>query len=225
MEQKPDKVEVIDFFGEKFNKRSVPCFGVLLLMLIATLANIFIMILYPGTYISLYISLIIIAGFALYYSYVASKNPGKIRKFSISNKVIEITLPDTTPFRIYWPEFEKLEIRKKEFDYRPYYRYELHFMYGDSDKVVNISLLNFQKINLDKILVLLKNFAKIMKKDFAAVKETNVSGVILLENFKIYGKLFFLISAEPLQILFCVMRIGRPNEGVRFLSNKTSRNN
>lgn len=185
MEQKPDKVEIIDFFGEKFNKRSVPCSVVLLLMLMATLANIFIMILYPGTYFSLYISLIIVAGFVIYYSYVASKNPGKIRKFSISSEDIEIFLPDTAPFRIYWHEFEKLEIRKKEFDYRPYYRYELHFMYDDSDKVVNISLLNFQKINLDKILVLLKNFAKIKKKEFTAVKETNISGVILLENFKI----------------------------------------
>jgi len=42
-----------------------------------------------------------------------------------------------------------------------------------------------KKQNLDKILVLLKNFTKIMKKEFAAVKETNISGVILLENFKI----------------------------------------
>ncbi len=145
MERKPDKVEVIDFFGEKFNKRSVPCSVVLLIMLMATLANIFAMILYPGTYFSLYISLLIITGFVLYYSYVAKKNPGKIRKFSISTEDIEITLPNSAPVRIYWSEFEKLEIRKKEFNYRPYCRYELHFMYGDSDKVVNVSLLDFQK--------------------------------------------------------------------------------
>jgi len=185
MEQKPDKVEVIDFFGEKFNKRSVPCSVVLLIMLMATLANIFIMILYPGTYLSLYISLIIVAGLILCYSYVLKKNPGKIRKFSISTQDIEIILPDTSLFRISWPEFEKLEIRKKEFNYKPYCRYELHFMYGDSDKVVNVSLLDFQKKNLERILVLLKNFARIKKKEFAAVKETNISGVILLENFKI----------------------------------------
>lgn len=185
MERKPDKVEVIDFFGEKFSKRSVPCSVILLIMLIAAIANVFIMILYPGTYISLYISLMMVTGFVLYYSYVAKKNPGKIRKFSISSEDIEIILPNSAPVRIFWSEFDKLEIRKKEFNYRPYCRYELHFIYNDSDKVVNVSLLDFQKKNLEKILVLLKSFAKIMKKEFAAVKETNISGVILLENFKI----------------------------------------
>jgi len=185
MEQKPDKVEIIDFFGEKFNKRSVPCSVGLLIILLVALANIFVMIFYPGTYASIFISLIIVAGFVLYYSYILAKNPGKIRKFSISTYDIEFILPDASLFRIHWPEFEKLEIRKKEFYYKPYCRYELHFMNGDSDKVVNVSLLDFQKENLNKILGLLKNFAKLMKKEFAAVKETNVSGVILLENFKI----------------------------------------
>ncbi len=185
MERKPDKAEVIDFFGEKFNKRSVPCSAVLLIMLITVFINIFIMILYPKTYFGLYFSLILFAGLILYYSYVAKKNPGIIRKFSISSEDIEITLPNSAPVRIFWSKFDKLEIRKKEFNYRPFYRYELHFMYGDSDKVVNVSLLDFQKQNLEKILVLLKDFAKIMKKEFVAVKETNISGVILLENFKI----------------------------------------
>ncbi|NVM38639.1 MAG: hypothetical protein HWN81_23835 [Candidatus Lokiarchaeota archaeon] len=185
MEQEPDKVEVIDFFGEEFNKRSVPCSVGLLIILIVALANLFVMILYPRTNASIFISLIIIAGFVLYYSYILAKNPGKIRKFSISTEDIEIILPDVSPFRIHWPEFEKLEIRKKEFNYKPYCRYEFHFMYGDSDKVVNVSLLDFQKKNLDKILVSLKNFAKLMKKEFTAVKETNISNVILLENFKI----------------------------------------
>ncbi|MFX1298433.1 MAG: hypothetical protein ACFFD2_26705 [Promethearchaeota archaeon] len=185
MEQEPDEVEVIDFFGQKFNKRSVPCSVLFLIMLITAIVNIFIMVLYPETYFSVYISLIVFAGFVLYYSYVVKKNPGKIRKFSISKEDIEFIIPNSVPFRINWSEFEKLEIRKKEFNYRPYYRYEFHFIYNDSDKVVNVSLLDFQKKNLDKILALIKNSAKIMKKDFAAVKETNISGIVLLENFKI----------------------------------------
>lgn len=185
MEQKPEKVEIIDFFGEEFNKRSLPCSVGLLIILIVALANLYVMILYPGTYVSIFISLIVIVGFVLYYSYILAKNPGKIRKFSISTEYIEIILPDDSLFRINWPEFEKLEIRKKEFNYKPYCRYELHFMDGDMDKSVSICLLDFQKNNLDKILVSLKNFAQIMKKEFTAVKETNISGVILLENFKI----------------------------------------
>ncbi len=185
MEEEPDKVEVIDFFGEQFNKRSVPCSLGLLIMLIVALANMFIMISFPGTYISVYISLVIIAGFVLYYSYILTKNPGKLRKFSISNKEIEITVPETSFFRIYWHEFEKLEIRKWEFNYKPFCRFELHFLNLDSDKVVNLSLLDFHKENINKILVLLKNYAKMMKKEFAALKETNIAGVILVENFKI----------------------------------------
>jgi len=187
MEQKQDKVEIIDYFGEKFNKRSVPCSLVLILLLILALINIFIMVIYPDTYFSLYITLIIVVASLMYYSYIASKNPGKIRKFSISSENIEIILPRTPLFLIFWSEFEKLEITKREFNYKPFYRYEFHFIHDDSERVVNISLLDFQKINLEKILVLLKNFANIMKKNFVAIKETNISGVILQENFKIEG--------------------------------------
>ena len=185
MEKEPDKVEVIDFFGEKFNKRSVPCSVGLLIMLSVAVANVFLMFLFPGTYISLFVSLIIIGGFLLYYSYILRQNPGKIRKFSISVENIEIILPNISFFRIRWSEFERLEIRMDQFNYKPYYQYELHFMNRDSDKVVRLSLSDFHKVKVDQILVLLKNFSKIMKKEFAAVKETNISGIIQVENFKI----------------------------------------
>lgn len=185
MEKEPDRVEVIDFIGEEFNKRSVPCSVGLLIMLTVALVNLFLMVFFPGTYISLYVSLIIIGGFVLYYSFILTQNPGKIRKFSISVENIEIILPNISFFRIKWSEFEKLEIRMRKFNYKPYYQYELHFMNRDFDKVVKLSLLDFHKVKVDQILVLLKNFSKIMKKEFAAVKVTNISGIIQVENFKI----------------------------------------
>ena len=185
MEKEPDRVEVIDFFGEEFNKRSVPCSVVLLIMLSAVIVNLFLMFLFPDTYISLFVSILIIGGFVSYYSYILRQDPGKIRKFSISVENIEIILPNIPFFRIGWSEFESLEIRMSQFNYKPYYQYELHFMNRDSDKVVRLSLSDFHKVKVDQILVLLKNFSKIMKKEFAAVKETNISGIIQVENFKI----------------------------------------
>ena len=58
MEKEPYRVEVVDFSGEEFNKRSVPCSVGLLIMLTVALINIFLMVFFPGTYISLYVSLI-----------------------------------------------------------------------------------------------------------------------------------------------------------------------
>ena len=81
MEKEPDRVEVIDFFGEEFNKRSVPCSVVLLIMLSAVIVNIFLMFLFLDTYISLFVSILIIGGFLSYYSYILRQDPGKIRKF------------------------------------------------------------------------------------------------------------------------------------------------
>lgn len=185
MEVKPEKVEIIDFSGEKFNNISIPCsVGVVIVIIVASI-NFLVMFLFPGSYVSIYVSLVIIIAFVLYYSYLLTQNSGKIRKFSISNEKIELFLPNVPLFTIMWPELKKIEIRLRKLDFKPFYRYELHFITQKSEKMCNISMLDFHKEKIDQILLLLKQYAQKMKKEFTAVKETKISGVILVENLKI----------------------------------------
>ena len=181
----PDYDEIIDFSGEKFSKVSIPCSVGLIIIFIVAFINIILMILFPESYLSMYISLIVVGVFLLYYSYIATKNPGKLRKFSISNEDIQLLLPHLPLFTIKWAELDKIEIRLRKFDFKPFLRYDIHFIDQESEKVCNISMLDFHKEKIDQILLLLKHYAIRMKKDFVAVKETNVSGVILVENLKL----------------------------------------
>ncbi len=185
MEVKPEKIEIIDFSGEEFNRISIPCSVGLAIMILTASINFLVMFLFPGSYVSIYVSLVIIISLVLYYSYLLSQNSGEIRKFSISTENIELILPNVPIFTITWSELEKIEIRLRKLDFKPYYRYELRFINQKSEKTCNINMLDFHKEKIDQILLLLKNYAQKMKKGFTAVKETNISGVILVENLKI----------------------------------------
>lgn len=181
---KSDEVEIVDFSGEKFNKISIPCSVSLVLICLLASLNIVFMVLFPGNIISIGASLIIICIIGLYYSYNLTKNPG-IRKFSISNEKIEILIPKTPIFLIYWSEFNKLEIKLRKLNYKPFYIYELHFIHQKSDRTFKLSLLEFPKEKIDQILRLLKDYSKKIGKQFTALKETNISGIVLVENLKI----------------------------------------
>ncbi|MFX1502218.1 MAG: hypothetical protein ACFFDH_14745 [Promethearchaeota archaeon] len=178
------KVEIIDFSGEKFTKISIPCSVSLVLILILIILNLFLTFLFPRSSISIFVSLIIIFVYCMYYSSILNKNPG-IRKFSISLEEIEIIVPKMPEFLISSLDFEKLEIRLKKLKYKPFLIYELHFIQKNSERVVNLSLFEFSKEKLDQILRLLKDYIIRMGKQFTAVKETWVSGVVLVENLKI----------------------------------------
>ncbi len=181
----PNYDEIIDFTGEKFNKVSIPCSVVWIIIFIVAFINVVSMILLPNSYTSMYLSLIVIGVFLIYYSYIVTKNPGKIRKFSISTEDIQLLLPNVPLFTIKWSEIEEIEIRMRMLDFKPFCRYDIHFLNQKSEKECNISMLDFHKEKIDQILLLLKHYAKLMKKHFTAVKETNVSGVILVENLKL----------------------------------------
>ena len=185
MEGEPDKVEIIDLSGEDFKTYSIPCSISVLIVIIIGSINILMIFLFPGSYTSIFISIAVITGFIVYYCYFYSHNTGKIRKFTISNESIEIILPNISPFKINWSRFDKIEVRVRKLDFKPFYRYEFHFIYKESDINCNISLLDFHKEKLDQILLLLKEYAIRMKKEFNAFKETNVSGVILVENLNL----------------------------------------
>ncbi|MFX1328893.1 MAG: hypothetical protein ACFE91_12265 [Promethearchaeota archaeon] len=180
-----DKVEILDFSGENFNKIAIPCSVCVIIIFLISILNIYLMIAFPGTFISVFVSLILVFIFILYYSYIIKKDPGKLRRFSISSEKIEIELPHIPIFTIFWNEFKKVEIRLREFTCQPYKGYEFHFSNQESDKVCSVSLMDFHKEKIKQILTLLKDFSRCMKKEFVAVKETNVSGIYLLENFKI----------------------------------------
>lgn len=183
MEQEKD--EIIDFSGENFKKYSIPCSVGLLIILIMALVNVFSLILFPGTYISTWISLTIIIILVFYYSFLLTENPGKIRKFSISNEKIELMVPNKPYFRIFWTEFRELEIIMKDLSYNPFCVYEIHFINQYSDKSLYLSVFDFHKEKIDQILLLLKDYGTRMNKKFSTFKETNISGVILREDFKI----------------------------------------
>lgn len=180
-----EKEEIIDFFGKGFNKYSILCSVGLLIILIMTLVNVISLILFPRSFISTYISLAIIGAFFVYYSYLLTKNPGKIRKFSISYQEIEMILPNKPYFRINWNEFSELEVIIKEFNYKPFRMYEFHFINQNSYKSFYLTASDFHKEKIIQILSLLKEYAKRMKKKYKSFKETNISGVFLRENFKI----------------------------------------
>ncbi|MFX0105481.1 MAG: hypothetical protein ACFE75_08320 [Candidatus Hodarchaeota archaeon] len=174
-----DKVNIIDYSGEQFNKISIPYPFFLVLIVTLVLINIFLLI--PGSFISVFVSLIILFLCGIFYYYNVIKNPG-IRKFSISMEEIEINIPNMPFFIIYWSEFKKIEIKLIELNSKPFTLYEVHFINHNSERVFKLSLSEFHKEKLDQILLLLKEYAKKMKKEFSAVKETMISGVYLVEN-------------------------------------------
>lgn len=177
-----DKVDIIDFSGEKFNKISIPCPVSLALIVLLVLLNSFLLI--PGTSISVFVSLIIFFICGLFYYSIVTKNPG-IRKFSISTEEIEIFIPNIPIFLIHWSEFKKIEIKLKQLNSEPFSVYGLHFINQDSERAFNLSLSEFHKEKLDQILLLLKEYARRMRKEFTAVKETIISGVYLVEKLDI----------------------------------------
>ena len=121
----------------------------------------------------------------MYYYYVASKSPGKLRKVSISDEEIEIVLPGRPYFIIKWAEIDKIDIKLNIIELKPYHVYHIHFIYQDSETTTAISLDDFHKEKLVEILRELKANALSMKKEFSAVKESIVSGVYLVEKLEI----------------------------------------
>ena len=183
---KSDRVEVIDFSGEKFSKYSIPCSVLLLLIFLLAVINVTLMFLFPRSLISTLMSLGIIAIFVLYYYYVATKNPGKIRKFSISSEEIELSVPDSPLFLIQCKEFDKIEVKLKSFNFKPYLKCGFHFINEQSEKkTFNFTLYDFPKKKVDHILILTKNYAEKLGKVFTAVKEKEISGIYQVENLNI----------------------------------------
>ena len=181
-----EKKEIFDFSGEKFNKLTIPCWSIFVIVLLIAGLNLFLMVLFPESQIATYISVGLIVIFILYFFYIATKSPGKLRKFSISRKNIKILLPYKPEFLIYWIDFEKIEIRLKIFEFKPFLIYNLHFLSHNSEKKVSISLNDFHKDKIIEFLRILRKYAHIMEKEFIAVKETNISGIYFVEDLVIY---------------------------------------
>ena len=143
-----DKIEVVDFSGEKFSKFSIPCSVVLILVFLLTVSNLILTVLFSGSLISTLLSLGIIAIFVLYFYFIATKSLGKMRLFSISTKEIEFSIPNIPIFQILWVEFDKIEIKLKSFHFEPYSRYYFHFFQDQIERTFDISLWDFPKKKL-----------------------------------------------------------------------------
>ncbi|MBY8984370.1 MAG: hypothetical protein KGD65_04825 [Candidatus Lokiarchaeota archaeon] len=177
-----ERIEIVDFSGEKFSKFTMPCWVVFVVISIIAILDSYLMIVYPESPYALVLGIILISIFIYYYVSVATKSPGKLRKFSISHEDIEITLPYTPLFIVDWAEFERIKITLKKLELKPFNVYRFQFIGKESEKKVMISLLDFHKEKLEEIVQILRKYAILMKKDFSAVKETNVSGVYLVED-------------------------------------------
>jgi len=179
-----EKTDIFDFSGEKFSKFTIPCWIILVIVSSMAILNMFFMIKFPQSQIITYLSIALIIIFILYYYYVATKSPGKLRKFSISSESIEVLLPNKPIFLIYWPEFEKIEVRLKKIEFKPFNVYYFHFLHHNAEKNVSVNLDDFHRDKIIEFLKVLREFAFTMKKEFSAVKETNISGVYLVEDLE-----------------------------------------
>ena len=183
-EMASDKIEIIDFSGENFSLFSIPCSVSLLFTFFLIILNFIFIVAFPIYSITIALSLILIILFVLYFlSWV--KNPAKLRKFAISEEIIEIVLPHVSRFHKSWSQFNKIEVRLKCFDIKPYRAYELYFIRGNSEDCFIISLLDFHKDKINKILALLKEFSRRKNKTFSAVKERMISGIVKVEDLNI----------------------------------------
>jgi len=179
-----DKIEIIDFSGENFSLFSVPCSISLPITCFLIILNFVFVVAFPGSSITIILSLVLILILVLFFiSWV--NNPAKLRKFSISEDIIEIILPHDSRFHKSWSEFNKIEVRLKYFDIKPYRAYELHFIQGNSEDCCNISLFDFHKEKIKEILVLLKEYSRRKNKSFSAVKERMISGIVEIEDLNI----------------------------------------
>ncbi len=179
-----DKIEIIDFSGEKFSLISIPCSVSLPITYLLVILNGIFMVAFPGSFITIILSLFLILIMVLYFINWVN-NPAKLRKFSISEDIIEILLPNISRFHRYWSEFDKIEVRLKYFEIKPYRAYELYFIRDNSEDCFIISLLDFHKEKINEILALLKEFSRRKNKTFSAVKERMISGIVEVEDLNI----------------------------------------
>ena len=180
-----DKTEIIDFSGEKFNKFEIPCWIVIVIVPTVAIFNIYLMIMIPGSSLATLLSIGLILIFIFYYYYVATKSPGKLRKVSISYEEIVVTLPHKPQFHINWSEFEKIEVKLKKLSLKPFNVYYFHFFTDTEEKKFTLSLNDFHKSKIIETMKILREHAFILKKEFCAVRETEVSGVHFIEDLEI----------------------------------------
>jgi hypothetical protein len=177
-----ERTEIVDFSGEKFSNFTMPCWVVLVVIPILAILDAYLMIVYPESPYAIILSITLISIFIFYYSTVATKSPGKLRKFSISREEIELELPHTPLFIINWTEFESIVITFKKLELKPFNVYRFLFVGGKTEKKVIISLLDFHKEKINEIIQILRKYALLMKKEFSVVKESTVSGVHFIED-------------------------------------------
>lgn len=185
IEMADERIDIVDFSGEKFSNFSLPCWILVVLVPTIAILSTYLMVKYPGSTVASLLSIALIAIFILYYYFISTKSPGKLRRFSITLTQIEIILPDKPQFFIRWTDFDKIEIKLKKLDLKPFNVYHFNFKGTNSEKKTSISLLDFQKVKIKEILKSLKESALLMKKEFTAVKETLVSGIYLIEDLDI----------------------------------------
>ncbi|MFX1425080.1 MAG: hypothetical protein ACFFBE_01410 [Promethearchaeota archaeon] len=180
-----EKTNIVDFSGEKFHNFTVPCWVVMILVPILAILDSYLMIKFPESPFALLISLILVFIFILYYYNVATKSPGKLRKFSISCEEIVFELPHRPQYTIHWSEFEKVEVKLRELRLKPFNVYYFRFINDRIEKKFTLSLNDFHKSKIIDIVKILREYAFMMNKDFSAVKESEVSGVHFIEDLEI----------------------------------------
>jgi len=179
-----DGIEIIDFRGEKLSLLNIRYSTIFIITVILALIGYFIFLGLVPFPMEVYVVLGILIVIILVISSALSTR-GMLRKFSISNLTIEIFLPAMEQFTVYWNDFDKIHVALKILDVKPFNIYNIKFIGGSQEKVINVGLQDFKKEKLIEILSLLKFYAKIHKKQFKATKEKIVSGIYIVEDLDI----------------------------------------
>ena len=183
MSSEEAKFEIIDFSGEKMSLFTLQCSTILLICLILTIIGFFLNIVFYPSLFALFISIGIIIVFLICSS--ISGHQGMLRKFTISESIIEFLLPTKDPFTIKWSQIDEIKVRSKILNVNPFQFFEITFLGEKIQAKINLNLKDFERENLKKILKALKIETIGRKKKFSATKEELVSGIFIVDDLDI----------------------------------------
>lgn len=106
------------------------------------------------------------------------KGKQKIRKFSISDKSIELLVPPKAIFQVNWSDFNTIRIEREIKRYSDFQhslvfdKLILNFLGTDFTQKFDFEIgMDFRKVNVEKILDLLKIYALKMNKEFIGLEK------------------------------------------------------
>lgn len=182
--EEKDGIEIIDFYGEKLSLINIRYSTIFFVFVILAVIWYLIFLGFLPFPMEVFVVLGILIIVILFVANSLSTR-GMLRRFFISDLLIEFLLPPMDQFTIYWNDFNKIKVTLKILNIKPFNIYNIKFIGKNQEKVINVGLQDFKKEKIKEILNLLKTHAKIHKKQFNATKEKIVSGIYIVDDLEI----------------------------------------